>query len=123
MGQCAAAASAPIPANAPHRDHVLDPQELPKELVESQFPSTQQLPDYFTNASYTRFTPEVDCLPLPGARHDAARSGCTCVSVPPPPRCAHVFQFPPPPGVFMLQPQSSHGGACHLCVHTAMHCR
>lgn len=41
-------------------------QELPKELVESHYPRNDQLPDYFTNASYVRFTPEVDCLALPG---------------------------------------------------------
>ena len=41
-------------------------QDLPKELVESHYPSTEQLPDYFTNAAYVRFTPETDCLALPG---------------------------------------------------------
>jgi hypothetical protein len=41
-------------------------QDLPKELVDSHYPSTGQLPDYFTNAAYIRFTPEVDCLALPG---------------------------------------------------------
>lgn len=43
-------------------------QELPKELVESHYPTTEQLPDYFTNTEYIRFTPEVDCLALPGER-------------------------------------------------------
>lgn len=41
-------------------------QDLPKELVESHYPSEQSLPDYFTNTAYVRFTPEVDCLALPG---------------------------------------------------------
>jgi hypothetical protein len=41
-------------------------QDLPKELVDSHYPSTDQLPDYFTNTAYIRFTPEVDCLALPG---------------------------------------------------------
>lgn len=41
-------------------------EDLPKELVDSHYPSTDQLPDYFTNTAYIRFTPEVDCLALPG---------------------------------------------------------
>ena len=51
-------------------------QDLPKELVESHYPSTQQLPDYFTNTAYVRFTPEVDCLALPGGRQQCRRR-CT----------------------------------------------
>lgn len=47
-------------------------QELPKELVESHYPTTEQLPDYFTNTAYIRFTPEVDCLALPGGRAHVA---------------------------------------------------
>lgn len=40
------------------------PQDLPKELVESHYP--EHMPDYFTNTAYVRFTPEQDCLALPG---------------------------------------------------------
>lgn len=41
-------------------------QALPKELLQSQYPTADQLPDYCTNAAYTRFTPAVECLALPG---------------------------------------------------------
>lgn len=41
-------------------------EDLPKELVESHYPEQSSLPDYFTNTAYVRFTPEVDCLALPG---------------------------------------------------------
>lgn len=43
-----------------------DVQALPKELLQSQYPTADQLPDYCTNAAYTRFTPAVECLALPG---------------------------------------------------------
>lgn len=53
-------------------------QELPKELVESHYPTTQQQPDYFTNTAYIRFTPEVDCLALPGG---CPGPGCAAVQL------------------------------------------
>lgn len=39
---------------------------LPKELVESHYPTSNQLPEYFTSSAYIRFTPDVECLALPG---------------------------------------------------------
>lgn len=41
-------------------------QDLPKELIDSQYPSTSEFPDYFTNSAYIRFTPHVEALALPG---------------------------------------------------------
>lgn len=41
-------------------------KDLPKELVESHYPNSRDFPDYFTNADYMRFTPQVECLVLPG---------------------------------------------------------
>jgi hypothetical protein len=43
-------------------------QDLPKELIESHYPNSRDFPDYFTNAGYIRFTPQVECLVLPGAQ-------------------------------------------------------
>jgi hypothetical protein len=58
------------------------PQDLPKELVEGHYP--EHMPDYFTNTAYVRFTPEQDCLALPGtgsmltAWLTALHQGCSC---------------------------------------------
>eukprot|EP00882_Tetradesmus_deserticola_P027109 GHRQ01029966.1.p1 GENE.GHRQ01029966.1~~GHRQ01029966.1.p1 ORF type:complete len:195 (+),score=30.53 GHRQ01029966.1:164-748(+) len=41
-------------------------KDLPKELIDSQYPSSTDFPDYFTNADYVQFTPQVECLVLPG---------------------------------------------------------
>ncbi|KAF6254047.1 hypothetical protein COO60DRAFT_1543496 [Scenedesmus sp. NREL 46B-D3] len=41
-------------------------KDLPKELIDSQYPSSRDFPDYFTSADYVRFTPQVECLVLPG---------------------------------------------------------
>ncbi|WIA14210.1 hypothetical protein OEZ85_002749 [Tetradesmus obliquus] len=41
-------------------------KDLPKELINSHYPNSRDFPDYFTNADYVRFTPQVECLVLPG---------------------------------------------------------
>eukprot|EP00878_Enallax_costatus_P035857 GHUV01040098.1.p1 GENE.GHUV01040098.1~~GHUV01040098.1.p1 ORF type:complete len:135 (+),score=36.31 GHUV01040098.1:247-651(+) len=41
-------------------------KDLPKELIESHYPTSSQFPEYFTSSDYIRFTPQVECLALPG---------------------------------------------------------
>lgn len=48
-------------------------EELPKELIESRYPTSSQFPAYFTSPSYVRFTPQVECLALPG---EQIAAGC-----------------------------------------------
>lgn len=41
-------------------------KDLPKELIDSHYPSSNEFPDYFTSTAYVRFTPQTECLALPG---------------------------------------------------------